>query len=125
MPTRVLRFLVGVLAFVLLAQPVPALAFASSDAGDAPCCCKSKSASCCRRSHHSSGPASGPAFSSRECCNQCQIMVRQSQPVAGVVAPATTLTEPPAVAPPLAWLGWIPSAHHDAVLFERPPPSLI
>jgi hypothetical protein len=127
MPTRVVRFLASALAAFLLAQLIPALAFASSDASDASCCCKDKSASCCRRMHGMPHRRSfGPAFSSRECCGQCQISVRQSQPVADSVTPAILCTElAPAISSPLAWLGWIPSAHHDAVLFERPPPSAL
>jgi hypothetical protein len=121
MPTRVLRFLAGVLAAFLLAQLIPSLAFASPDS--ASCCCKDKNASCCRRMH---GHSSGPALSSRECSGQCQISVRQSQPVAETVAPATASAElAPAISSPLVWLGWIPSAHHDAALFERPPPSAL
>jgi len=117
MPTRVLRFLAGVLAVFLLAQPVPALAFASTDS--AACCCKDKSAMCCRRSQH----ASGPAFSSRDCGGQCHISVRQSQPVAESLAPAALGTElAPALLPVLLRQPWIPSARHDAALFERPPP---
>jgi len=120
MPTRVVRFLAGVLAVFLLAQPISSLAFASPDS--AACCCKDKSAMCCRRSQHSSGPA----FSSRECCEQCHVSVRQSQPAAESVAPATQGTEL-APAPLLVLLRqpWIPSARHDAALFERPPPSTL
>jgi hypothetical protein len=124
MPARALRFLAGALVGFLLSQPIPALTFASSDA--ASCCCKDKSASCCRRMHGMPhGDSSGPAFSSRECCGQCQISVRQSQPVAVTVAPTAAFGEPAlASSSPLARLGWIPSARHDAVLFERPPPSV-
>jgi len=120
MPTHVVRFFSGVLAVFLLAQPVPALAFASSDS--AACCCKDKSAMCCRRSQHSSGPA----FSSGDCGGQCHVSVRQSQPVAESHAPATLGTElAPTVLPVLLRQPWIPSARHEAALFERPPPSTL
>jgi hypothetical protein len=125
MPTRVVRFLVGVLALVLLAQPIPPLAFASSDS--ASCCCRGKSATCCRRMHGMPhGHSSGPALSSRECCGQCQISVRQSQPVAATVAPATTFAEPaPAISRAIAALDGFRSTHSDLALYQRPPPSAV
>jgi hypothetical protein len=122
MAARVVRLLASALVAFLLAQLIPALAFASSDGADCASSCGKDKMACCRRSHHSSGPA----FSSRECSSQCQISVRQSQPVAGTVAPTTAFAElAPAISSPLARLGWIPSAQHDAVLFERPPPSTV
>jgi len=41
----------------------------------------------------SHGDTSGPAFSSRDCCGQCQVSVRKSQPVAGTVPPARTFAQ--------------------------------
>jgi len=130
MSSRLARWFAIALVAFLFAQPIPLLAFAA-DSSDAPCCCKAKSASCCRRSHGhmahgeaSHGDTAGPAFSSRECCGQCQVSVRKSQPVAEAMAPAMARAElAPAVAPALAPMCWIPSVRHDAVLFERPPPS--
>jgi len=124
MPSRVIRFLVGVLSFVLLAQPIPALAFASQDSTS--CCCKDSSASCCRRSHHLSGPASGPAFSSRDCCGQCQVLIRQTQPVAETVAPVIAFAQPaPRISKATAALDGFPSTHSDLALYQRPPPSAL
>jgi hypothetical protein len=121
MRTRVLRFIASALAVFLLAQPIPALAFASADS--ASCCCKDKSASCCRRSHRHSA---GPELSSHDCCDQCNISVRQSQPVAGIVAPTTTFVEPaPAASELIAALDGFRSTHSDLALYQRPPPSAI
>src|SRR5271154_5031813 len=82
MPTRLARFLACALAVFLLAQPIPALAFSSSGGDCASSCCHD-SMSCCRKSHRHT---SGPAFSSRECCQQCHVSVRQNQPVAETTA---------------------------------------
>ena len=126
MPPRTARWFAFALVVFLFAQPIPFLAFAQS-AGDGFSCCKDKdaknamNASCCRRSH---AKPSGPAFSSRDCCSQCQVSVSESQPVAKGLAPACSGAElVSAIAAPMAWLGWIPSARHDATLFERPPPT--
>jgi len=126
MSSRAARcFAIALVAF-LLAQPVPFLAF-GSNASDESCCCKDKSATCCRRAHGHTlhWDTSGPAFSSRDCGGQCQVSVRNSQPVAETVAPALAGVElAPAISSPLARSGWIPSARHDAALFERPPPFI-
>jgi len=119
-------FAIAVVVF-LFAQPVPFAAFAQQ-AGDGSCCCKDKTASCCRRSHQRALQAgsSGPAFLSRDCCGQCQVSVRNSQPVAETAAPPARCAElAPAVAPAAAWSGWMPCARHDSALFERPPPFAV
>ncbi len=125
MPSRTARWFALALVVFLFAQPIPFLAFAQ-DASDGSCCCKDKSMSCCRRSHHHAGSESGPAFSSRDCCGQCQVSVRKSQPVAATVVPATARRElAPAISPLPARLTWIPCARRDAALFQRPPPSAV
>jgi hypothetical protein len=125
MPSRTVRWFALALVAFLFAQPISALAF-TSDA-DGMSCCKDGSMKCCRRSHgHTAqGKTSGPAFSSRDCCGGCQVAVRKSQPVAEMVVSGRASTQlGPAISPTLTWLGWTPSARHDAPLFERPPPSL-
>jgi len=119
-------FAIALVAF-LLAQPISLLALAL-DSGDAACCCKGMSASCCRRSHRHGGQpdSSGPAFSSRDCCGQCQIAVSRIQPVAAIAAAGRRNLElAPAVAPPPKPGSWTRSTRHDAALFERPPPSTL
>ena len=126
MPSRAARWFAFALVLFLFAQPIPFLAFAA-DSSDAPSCCKGKSASCCRRSHgHAAhGDTSGPAFSSRECCGECQVSVRDSQPVAENIDPTEACVELwPAAGSPATPMSWNPSARHDVALFERPPPSL-
>jgi len=119
MPSRLARWFATALVAFLFAQPIPFAAFAQN-ANDMPCC-NDKGMSCCRRSHKHT---SGPAFSSRDCCGQCQVSISKSQPVAETVPPARACAHlAPAISSPLAWVGWIPSARHDATLFERPPPS--
>jgi len=127
MPSRMARWFAFALVVFLFAQPIPFLAFAA-DSSDASCCCKGKSASCCRRSHgHAAhGDTSGPALSSRECCGQCQVSVRNTQPVAESIDPTAACVElAPTPASPATVMCWIPSARHDAALFERPPPSAV
>jgi hypothetical protein len=128
MPSRTARWFAVALVVFLFAQPIPFLAFAQG-AGDGSSCCQdknakdaknAKNASCCRRSH---AKPSGPGFSSRDCCGQCQAPVSESQPVAESLAHASSGAElVSAIALPLARLGWIPSIRHDVTLFERPPP---
>ena len=118
MSSRTARWFALALVAFLLAQPVPFQAFAAQR--DDSCCCKDKVASCCRRHGH----MSGPAVASRDCCDQCQIAVHKSQPVAATTAPSTAGSEPaPESSHQTAWASWIPSSHRDSVLFERPPPS--
>ncbi|MBV9770333.1 MAG: hypothetical protein JOZ32_12230 [Bryobacterales bacterium] len=122
MPTRVAHWFALALAAFLLVQPIPFLAFASS-ADNMPCGCKDGSMSCCRRSH---GHSSGPVFSSRNCCEQCHVSVRQSRPVAESVAPTIIRAEvAPIASSPIARFSWIPSALHQPALFERPPPFAV
>src|SRR6202522_2247810 len=125
MPSRSARWFALALVVFLLAQPLPFLAFALNTS-DGSSCCKEKSMSCCRRSHHHASPESGPAFSSRDCCGQCQVSVRKSQPVAETVAPRIVWEQlAPAISALSAWPSWIPCARHDAALFQRPPPSAV
>jgi hypothetical protein len=72
------------------------------------------------------GHTSGPAFSSRDCCEQGQISVRQSQPVAESVAPAMMFAEPaPAISETIAALVGFRSTRPDFALYQRPPPFFI
>jgi hypothetical protein len=127
MPLPTSRWLAIAVVVFLFAQPIPFSALAQQSS-DASCCCKNKTAGCCRRSHKHAlqGEPDGPAFSSRDCCDQCQVSVRRSQPAAEMAAPAARCVElAPSVAPAPAWAGWIPSPRHDPALFERPPPYAI
>ena len=122
MSLRSARWFAIALVTFLLAQTIPFLAFASDDGCDMPCC-KGMHGMCCRRMHMH---PSGPAFTSRDCCTQCQVWVRKSQPVAETRPPANvTASSEVAISAPLARLSWIPSPQHDAALFQRPPPSTI
>jgi len=121
MPVRTARLVAFALALFFLTQAVPVVAFAQ-DSQDQACCCKDKTASCCRRSHHQKF---GLGLSSRESCCGCMVWVRHNQPVAAMtvrVGPGIAL-RPAAVA--VARATRFAPAHHDAVLFERPPPSSI
>jgi hypothetical protein len=118
MSTRPARWFALALVAFLLAQPIPFLAF-GADANDA-CCCKNMSGSCCRRSHHHS---SGPEISSRECCQQCHVAVRQSQAPAATVAISASGELAHTLLRPASNSGWIAIVRHDDALFERPPPS--
>jgi len=122
MLSRTARWFATALVAFLFAQPIPILAFASDDS--AMSCCHD-GMSCCRRSHHHSSN-SGPEFSSRDCCERCQVAVRQSQPVAESVAPSAAFAEfAPAISSPPAPSSWISWVRRDAALFQRPPPSSI
>src|SRR5579863_9847597 len=114
-------FAIALVAF-LFNQPGSFVAFAQN-LNDGSCCCKGKAARCCRRSHH--GETSGPAFASRECCDQCPVSIGRSQPVTGTLARARAWSGlAPYFASPEPPSGWMPSTRYDAVLFGRPPPSL-
>src|ERR1700677_4777528 len=117
LPRTARWFAIALVAF-LFAQPIPFLAFASD--ADGMSCCKDGSMKCCRRSqgHVSPGDPSGPALSSRDCCGTCQVAVHKSQPVAETVPPPVAYAQlAPASSAPLPWVGWVPSARHDAPLF--------
>jgi len=119
MPSRAARWLSVALAAFLLTQPIAFEAFAAASK-DASSCCKDKNACCCRKSH---GKTSGPALSSRDCGSQCQVSVRNSEPVAAATAPRNADAElQPAISIACARPGWTPSLHSDTALFERPPP---
>jgi hypothetical protein len=119
MPSRTARWIATALAAFLFAQPVSLLAFSLNAGGMS--CCKDGSMSCCRRSHHH---PSGLEFSARDCCEQCQVAVRQSQPVAETMVQVTMDGGPaPLISRLPAPQSWIPSDSAEAPLFERPPPS--
>jgi hypothetical protein len=117
------RWFALALVVFLFAQPIPFQAFGQDTGSECPCC---KDMKCCRRmhGHMPPGDTSGPAFSSRDCCGQCQVSVRKTRPVAENFAPAVAFSElAPSISSPETRASWTPSSWLDAVLFERPPPS--
>jgi hypothetical protein len=123
MPSRTARWFALALVVFLIAQPIPFQAFGQDTSSECPCC---KDMKCSMRSHGHTPPGdtSGPAFSSRDCCDQCQVSVRKTRPVAETFAPAIAFAElVPKISSPSPRPSWIPSAWLDVVLFERPPPS--
>jgi hypothetical protein len=121
MMLRLARWIACALLVCLAAEPLPFLNFgaASSMSGD---CCKDKQACCCRRSHvHALGPV---LTAGAPCGSSCPIAVRNTKVVAAISPPAAIqAAAAPSTGSVSEQLAGFARSHHDAFLYQRPPPA--
>jgi len=114
------RLFASALIVFLFAQPFTALAFDDCSGMSSMACCKDKC--CCRRMHHAS---MGTGLTSKDCCGQCHISIRNTQPVAtSIDPPPPDVKLAPVLAKAVFHPAWVPLTRPNPVLFERPPPSV-